>query len=201
MQESDTRFFGKQLGFCRYCNSLQCDLGGKEMFDKYYPDFVVNSVRDIKADFLKANGIKGLILDIDNTLVATHIKEADENLLTWIKDMKENGIQLCIVSNASLKRVTLFNEKIKIHAIHRAYKPFIKGFIAGAKKMNLLPSQVAMVGDQIFTDVRGGKKAGMKTFLVKPIDPKELLFVWMKRFLERIVLKSYYKKRGTNEYR
>lgn len=171
------------------------------MFDKYYPDFVVNSVRDIKADFLKANGIKGLILDIDNTLVATHIKEADEKLLTWIKDMKENGIQLCIVSNASLKRVTLFNEKIKIHAIHRAYKPFIKGFAAGAKKMNLLSSEVAMVGDQIFTDVRGGKKAGMKTFLVKPIDPKELLFVWLKRFLERIVLKSYYKKRGTNEYR
>jgi len=175
-------------------------MGGKikNMLNRFYPDLVVDSIRDIKFDLLKAQGIKGLILDIDNTLVATHTREADENLMQWIKEMQTKGIELCIVSNASLKRVTLFNKKINIYAIHRAYKPSAKGFLLGAERMHLLPSQVAMVGDQIFTDIYGGKKAGMKTILVKPIDPREFFFVRLKRLPERFVLSSYYKKRGLN---
>jgi uncharacterized protein len=173
-------------------------LGGKNMLSKFYPDLIVDSIKDIKFDFLKAHRISGLILDIDNTLVATHTAEADETLVEWINNMQNNGIELCIVSNASLKRVTLFNKKINIHAIHRAYKPSPKGFLLGAERMHLLPSQVAMVGDQIFTDIYGGKKAGMKTILVKPIDPREILFVKLKRFPERLILNSYYKKRGLN---
>lgn len=166
------------------------------MLSKYYPDLLINSIKDISLDFLRANNIKGLILDIDNTLVATHTKEADDDLVSWSKRMQENGIKLCIVSNASLNRVTLFNRKLNIAAIHRAYKPSIKGFLRGAEKMGLKPSNVAMVGDQIFTDVYGGKKAGMKTILVKPIDPREFFFVRLKRFPEKFILKSFNKKRG-----
>lgn len=166
------------------------------MLSKFYPDLLVDTIMDISLDFLRANNISGLILDIDNTLVATHTKEADEKLISWANRMQKNGIKLCIVSNASLKRVTLFNEKLKIDAIHRAYKPSAKGFLKGAEKMSLTPLNVAMVGDQIFTDVYGGKKAGMKTILVKPIDPREFFFVRLKRYPEKLILKSFYKKRG-----
>lgn len=166
------------------------------MFEAYYPDIILNSIKEIDKNFLNKHSIKGLILDIDNTLVAMHIKEADESLVEWIKEMKKNKIELCIVSNASLKRVSLFNEKIQIHAIHRANKPSIKGFLRAAEIMKLKPSQIAMVGDQLFTDIRGGNKAGMKTILVKPIDPKEILFVRLKRIPEKYLLKRHSRLRG-----
>ncbi len=164
------------------------------MFERYFPKFIVEKVTDIRLDFLQENGIKGLILDIDNTLVPNFVKEADDAVVEWINDMKESGIRLCILSNASKERVIKFNEKVKVTAVHRAFKPAVKGFKRAAQIMDLEPGEIAVVGDQLFTDIKGGNKSKMTTILVKPIDANELLFVKLKRFPEKIILSQYNKK-------
>jgi HAD superfamily phosphatase (TIGR01668 family) len=165
------------------------------MFDRYYPDVIVDGFRDISPELLEQLGVSGLILDIDNTLVPTHTKEADGDVLKWLTDMKSRGIKMCIVSNASQKRVVKFNEKLELYAIHRAFKPRQDAFRKAAKIMGLGSGSIAVVGDQLFTDVKGGNKAGMKTILVKPLHKKEFFFVKMKRVPEKIVLYFYNKRK------
>jgi uncharacterized protein len=161
------------------------------MFEKFYPDLMIDKVQNINMDILTRKNIKGLILDIDNTLVPMHMKEADENAVAWIENVKKAGMKACIVSNASKKRVIKFNERLKLFAIHRASKPGTKAFMKAARLMNLDIHEIAVVGDQIFTDVYGGNKLGMFTVLVKPIDKKEILFIRMKRIAEKLVLSRY----------
>lgn len=164
------------------------------MIEKYYPDLYCDSIRHIDLAKLKEQGIKGIILDIDNTLVPMHSMDADENAISWIKELKDTGFVVCILSNATEKRVLRFNKNIDVIAIHRAYKPAGKAFLKAANQMGLEPESIAMVGDQIFTDIHGGNKANMYTILVKPIDKKEILFVRLKRGPEKLVLGSFNKK-------
>lgn len=164
------------------------------MIEKYYPDLYCDSIRHIDLKMLKSKGIKGFILDIDNTLVPMHCKDADENVINWISELKENGFKVCILSNAAEKRVIRFNEKIMVTAIHRAYKPSARAFLKAADEMGLEPEKIAVVGDQIFTDIHGGNKVNMFTILVKPIDKREILYVRLKRTPEKFILKSYSKR-------
>ena len=163
------------------------------MFEKFYPKQSVNRIQDIDFETLKKNNIRGLILDIDNTLVPQHHKEADENAVKWLEKAKQAGLKTCIVSNASKKRVIKFNEKLKVFAIHRASKPGTKAFLKAMRLMSISSDQTAVIGDQIFTDIYGGNKAGMFTILVKPIDKRENLFIRLKRLPEKLVLNRYRK--------
>lgn len=164
------------------------------MIEKYYPDFYFDSIRHIDLDMLKDKGIKGLILDIDNTLVPMHSKDADENAVSWISELRSKGFKVCILSNATEKRVVRFNRDIAVTAIHRAYKPSGKAFLKAAETLELEPENIAVVGDQIFTDIHGGNKANMLTILVKPIDKREILFVRLKRWPEKLILSGFMKK-------
>lgn len=169
------------------------------MLEKLFPDMMTNRVQDIDLEYLKSRNIKGLILDIDNTLVASHIKEADRNVVEWIEKAKASGFKMCIVSNASKKRVIKFNERLKLYAIHRASKPGSKAFKKAARLMDLEIAQTAVVGDQIFTDVYGGNRINMFTILVKPIDKRESFLVMIKRLPEKLVLSKYAKKLQNEE--
>ena len=166
------------------------------MLEKFYPDLILEKVQDISAVKLEKNRIMGLILDIDNTLVPQHMKEADENAVQWIERMKSLGLKLCIVSNATQKRVIKFNERLQLYAIHRASKPGTKSFIKATELMGLSKDNIAVVGDQIFTDIYGGNRAEMFTILVSPIHKREALWVMLKRIPEKIVLHYYKKKKG-----
>ncbi len=159
------------------------------MLEKFYPDLSIDRVQDIDFSTLKAENIKGLVLDIDNTLVPNHVKEADAAVVNWIAKAKSSGFKVCIVSNASQKRVVKFNEKLKVFAIHRASKPGRKAFKKAIRLMDIQTQETAVIGDQIFTDIYGGNRIGMFTILVKPIDKKEFFFVRMKR----VVLSGYRK--------
>jgi HAD superfamily phosphatase (TIGR01668 family) len=161
------------------------------MIEKYYPDLYFDSIRHVDLENLKNRGIRGVILDIDNTLVPMHAKDADENAISWISELKTEGFKVCILSNASEKRVIRFNKDISVSAIHRAYKPAGKAFLNAAKVMGLEPENVAVIGDQVFTDIIGGNKVNMLTVLVKPIDKKEILFVRFKRIFEKLIIKSF----------
>ncbi|HHV28585.1 YqeG family HAD IIIA-type phosphatase [Acetivibrio mesophilus] len=167
------------------------------MLEKFYPNLQAHRVHDIDLDFLIKNNIKGLILDIDNTLVPDHVEEADENTIAWINKVKKMGFKVCIVSNASEKRVVKFNNKLKVDIIHRASKPNSKSFLKAMEIMNTKASETAVIGDQIFTDIYGGNKVNMFTILVSPIDKREYFFVRLKRIPEKFVLAKMKNKRQT----
>ncbi len=169
------------------------------MKHEFYPKLILDSVKDITYELLTSNNIKGLILDIDNTLVPNHVAEADESTLRWIEKMKASGLKLCIVSNAARKRVIRFNDKLSLDAVHRAFKPRTGAFEKAQRIMGLESHDIAVIGDQIFTDIYGGNKAGMFTILVKPIDRREGIFVRLKRFPEKRILDDYRKKAGDNK--
>ena len=163
------------------------------MIEKLYPKLKVDKVQNIELNMLIENNIKGLILDIDNTLVPEHVAEADQNAVEWIEKVKKAGLKVCIVSNASEKRVVKFNEKLKVFAIHKASKPGSKAFMKAARLMDIKVIETAVIGDQIFTDIYGGNRLNMFTILVKPIDKREVIYVRAKRIAERYVLAKHEK--------
>ncbi len=149
------------------------------------PDAYIESIYSITADMLKAKGIKGLVLDIDNTLVATHEKDAGRHVIEYIHGLNQRGIKTVIVSNAHRERVEKFCRPLGIKFIYKAHKPFRGGLHQAVKLMDLPAQNLAMVGDQLFTDVLGGNLYGMKTILIKPIDPSEPWPIRAKRLFER----------------
>ncbi|MDF2819641.1 MAG: superfamily [Clostridiales bacterium] len=157
---------------------------------KLYPSEYMESTYDIDYEKLYSKGFRGILFDIDNTLVM-HGAPADDRALKLFKRLKEIGFATTLLSNNKLERVSLFNEKIKVNAIHKANKPSTVNIIRAMKDMNTNVTNTVFIGDQIFTDVFAGNRAGIKTILVKPINPKEEIQIVLKRWLEKIVLLGY----------
>lgn len=149
------------------------------------PDTFVNSIYAITPDGLKKNNIYGLILDIDNTLVATHIKDPDEKLKAYLMTLKNSGIKTIVVSNAKKERVEQFCKPLNIDYVYKALKPLGRGFKHALEKLDLPKEKVAIVGDQLFTDVLGGNLQKIHTILIKPIDLNEPFPIRLKRIFEK----------------
>lgn len=163
------------------------------MVKKFYPQMAVNTIYDIKIDIFKHKNIKAVILDVDNTLVRSNVKDADDYVIKWITILKQNGLKVAIVSNGRKRRVERFNEKLNLIAVYNAGKPRKKGLLKAIKLMDVKPEQTAVIGDQIFTDIYGGNKIKAYTILVKPIAFRELFLTKIKRIFEIYVLWRYNK--------
>ena len=163
------------------------------MVEKFFPNEVVDGVKDINLDSLAEKRIKGLILDVDNTLAPKFRTEADNEIVLWIEKAKNKGFKLCIVSNASKERVEKFNDKLGLIAIYRAVKPWKRSYKRALKMLNLKAYETAAIGDQIFTDVYGGNRLGIYTIFVKPIHKEKSLFNRLKRKFEGYIFDRYYK--------
>ena len=163
----------------------------------FYPKFYINSVKDININMLKENNIKGLLLDVDNTLIDINCNIPD-GVIEWCDSLKKDGIKICILSNSSNKqKVETVSKKLEIPYINFANKPCKSGFKKGKEKLNILNNnEIAAVGDQIFTDVWGANRIGMVSILVKPVNEKDLWYTKIKRPIENIVIKGYLKKYG-----
>ena len=150
-------------------------------------DFAFRRTVDIKPSFLKKHGIKGLILDVDNTLTTHDNPVPAEGIAEWLESMKANGIKLIIVSNNHPERVKPFAEPLGLDFVSDSGKPLSKGYKAAMKKMGLFPEETAAVGDQLFTDVWGANFSGVKMLYVEPIEmePRSKRFIRFKRVLER----------------
>ena len=170
-----------------------------QLFQVFYPDLIIDSIYHIDLETLQKNDIKGLIIDIDNTLVAWDVKQADELSIQWIQRMKEKGIRVCLVSNNTRDRVIKFNEQLKLFAVHSANKPSKRPFLKALKHLETLPHQTAVIGDQVFTDVWGANRLDMFSILVTPISPKEFPLIRIKRFFEKKVLKEYHAHNKKNK--
>ena len=138
--------------------------------------------------------VRGLIFDIDNTLVP-HGAPADERAKALFARLKAIGFSSCLISNNQEPRVKMFNEEIQTNYIFNAHKPSTKNYKKGMEIMGTTPENTIFIGDQLFTDVYGAKRAGIRNILVKPIHPKEEIQIVLKRYLEKIVLHFYRKEK------
>ena len=162
------------------------------MLKQFYPDRIENSTYDIDFERLYKKGYRGVIFDIDNTLVE-HGKDADERAKELFQRLEAIGMKSCLLSNNKEKRVKRFNQTIQTHYIYDAHKPSTKNYKRAMKLMGTTLQSTIFIGDQLFTDVWGAKRCGMANILVRPIDKKEEIQIILKRYLEAIVLYFYRK--------
>lgn len=162
------------------------------MFNKFYPDRYFKSTYSIDFKEEYEMGIRGILFDIDNTLVE-HGQDATRQSDQLINTLKEIGFKVCLISNNKQPRVERFNKNIQVDFICNAHKPSVKSYKLAMDKMGTDKDNTLFVGDQIFTDVYGAKKAGMKSYLVGQIASHEEIQIVLKRKLEKIVLHFYLK--------
>lgn len=164
------------------------------MFKMFFPDEYKTSTYEISFEKLYEEGYRGVIFDIDNTLVM-HGAPADERAKQLFAKLKQLGFQSCLLSNNKEPRVKMFNEDIGVHFICNAHKPSIVNYEKAMELMETDKSNTIFVGDQLFTDVWGAKRTGIRNILVQPINPREEIQIVLKRKLEKIVLYFYNKSK------
>ena len=167
------------------------------MFERFFPDDYMVSTYKIPFEKLYEKGYRGVIFDIDNTLVP-HGAPADERAKKLFKRLEKIGFASCLISNNQEARVKMFNKDIQTNYIYNAHKPSTKNYIRAMEIMGTTRETTLFVGDQLFTDVWGAKRAGIHNILVRPIHPKEEIQIVLKRRLEKIVLYFYAKKKNKN---
>ena len=155
-----------------------------------YPREYINSTYEIDFDKLYKQGYRGIIFDIDNTLVP-HGAPADERAISLFTHLKEIGFSCMLLSNNKEPRVKMFNDAVDVDYIYKAGKPKPSGYKKAMHRLGTTTDNTLFVGDQIFTDIVGANLAGIRTILVKPIHPKEEIQIVLKRFLEKPILAFY----------
>ncbi|CAM4267426.1 YqeG family HAD IIIA-type phosphatase [Paenibacillus tarimensis] len=165
------------------------------MFEWLLPHMLVNTIYDIDLDVLKKNGVKGIITDLDNTLVGARDPIATPELVAWLDRVRAAGFKVVIVSNNNQTRVSKFAQPIGIPFIHAARKPANRAFHKALAVLGLSAEHTVVIGDQMLTDVLGGKRMGLYTILVTPIAPKDEGFMTrINRRIEKYALSKLRKK-------
>ena len=160
----------------------------------FKPTLWVKNVLSIDEAFLNANNIKALILDLDNTLSMHGNPAAEEGIPDWLDKMRSLGIKMMVVSNNTNKRVAPLAAKLGLEYIHSGAKPLTIGINKAVKALGVPKENIAVVGDQIFTDVMGGNFARMTTILVEPFHLEKGILFKIKRAAEGVVFKRDFSK-------
>ncbi len=155
------------------------------------PDVKLRGITDITVELLNKYNIKALLLDVDNTMSTHHGTILTDGLLEWIADMQQNGIKLMVLSNSKRFRIESFAARIGLPFISLGCKPLPTGYLRGIKALGEKRKNVAIVGDQIFTDVLGGNAVGVKTILLTPIKLEDGWSFKIRRKLEKKLYKKY----------
>ncbi|HTG71890.1 MAG TPA: YqeG family HAD IIIA-type phosphatase [Candidatus Udaeobacter sp.] len=165
------------------------------MFERLLPHMRVNTVYEINLDELHARGVRGIITDLDNTLVGAKEALATPELVQWLDYVRSRGFQVVIVSNNNETRVGKFAAPLNIPYIHAARKPAGKSFRKALSVLRLSAEHTVVIGDQMLTDVLGGNRMGLYTILVTPIAPAdEGIMTRVNRRIERFALTRLRKK-------
>lgn len=160
----------------------------------FYPDIFVNSVEHINLGKLKASGYDTLLFDLDNTLVGWRDQQLSPEVANWLEEAHSLHFKMCIVSNSLGRRVKRFSKHLGIPAISKAIKPKKKAFLNALKLLSSKPHRTVVIGDQVFTDVFGGKRMGLYTILVIPVDRREFFTTFIFRMAEKVVLRFFHRK-------
>jgi uncharacterized protein len=162
--------------------------------DLFKPNLMLESIFQITPAFMLERDLRGLLLDLDNTLIPYKSSEEAPLVSAWAQTLLETGTQLRLVSNAMPQRVQFWGSRLQLHGVGLASKPWPVAFSKAITQMQLEPHQVGMVGDQLFTDILGGNLAGTFTIMVRPLSDNALPHTRWARKMERLVLKNYGKK-------
>lgn len=161
------------------------------MLEKLKPDIMVNTLWEVPLEILKRNEIKGIILDLDNTLTDWNCLNISEDICEWIVSLKKYGFKICIVSNNGAERIEASIKDLDIPYVPNALKPGKRAFLKGMKLLGTTPHSTAIIGDQLFTDILGGKRLKLTTILVKPRSEKEFIGTKLVRKIEKAVLSRF----------
>ena len=165
---------------------------------RFKPTYKIDKVSNIPFVLLEKDNIKGIMFDVDNTLTTMGRGITEENR-NWIKEAKDLGYNICLVSNTiNVKKVKKIMNELDIHGLCFARKPGTYVISMALNLMGLKKEQVILVGDQLFTDIWGANRFGIKSILVNPLSKKEGPFTLIKRPLEKLVLKLS-EKENTND--
>jgi HAD superfamily phosphatase (TIGR01668 family) len=157
--------------------------------NRLWPDEYVESIAEVDLDKLWNAGYRLILTDLDNTLVPWNYPDVTEDLARWLEAARGKGFQVCILSNNKGPRVKAFAEKANVSYIASARKPKSGAYREALSRFGATPQTAVMIGDQLFTDIQGGKRCGIYTILVLPIDPHEWWGTRVVRKFERIVMK------------
>lgn len=171
------------------------------MLEIFKPTWMVHSVYSITAEQLKDNGIKAVLVDLDNTLIAWNQLEATEESLNWIQEIKESGIEMMILSNNSGDRIQKVAEILEVEYIARSMKPLTGAFKKAEKKLGISSDEMVMVGDQLITDILGANRYQLKSILVKPILASDAWNTRFNRFIEMKIMRALIKSDPQMEWR
>jgi len=160
------------------------------LFKTFYPGEYLDSTYLINFEKLYIDGYRGLIFDIDNTLVE-HGVAADQRAIDLFVKLRKIGFHTCLISNNQEPRVKPFADKVKTMFVSNAHKPSTINYIKAMRLMSTDKENTIFIGDQLFTDVWGANRTGIRTILVRPINKKEEIQIVFKRYLEKIVLFFY----------
>ena len=165
-----------------------------DFFSKFYPKKTLKNILEISLSFLDENKIKALILDVDNTLIS-YDKKMIDGLENWINTLKSEGIKFCILSNSNnKKKVEQVANVLKIPYIFFGKKPFKINFKKAKELLKEDNENIAVVGDQVMTDVFGANRSNMYSILVEPIGEKDIIVTRLNRLIAKRILKRYYSK-------
>ena len=158
------------------------------------PDYYYDSVFQIPYEKLWEKNIRGLIFDLDNTLTPFHEKLPPAKIVALMRRLEKMGFEICLLTNNTTRRLNGFNEEMNLKGIANGLKPFTRGIKQAMEIMGTSKKQTVIIGDQLLSDVWGGKNAGITTILVAPITEKDFWFVKIKRIIERRMLRKFFEE-------
>lgn len=164
------------------------------MWNKLCPRTSITSLFELTPGFFQTRGIRGLIIDLDNTLVAWGKDEINPRIKEWVQEMQAAGLKICILSNALEHRVQAIGKRLGVPWVSRAIKPRKPPFRRALKILGTDPKETAVIGDQIFTDIWGGNRMRLFTIWTRPLATEEFISTRAVRRLERLVVKRFRKK-------
>jgi HAD superfamily phosphatase (TIGR01668 family) len=172
---------------------------GWKVLKVFFPEHFYDSIYEINLDDLIEDGIKAMILDLDNTIIARNSLTATDDLKSWLLKVEKAGIKACILSNNWKQRVETVASQINLPLVARAAKPRKGAFKRALKVLGTHKDETVVVGDQIFTDVFGANMMGLRPILVLPMSNHEAVHTRLLRYLERLVMKRWQRHRTLHE--
>lgn len=164
----------------------------------FIPTYMKRRIFDITPEFLEKSGIRGLLVDVDNTLTLHNSPDLSPEVSEWLDEMKSHGIKLVIISNNNKQRIEPFAAALGLEFLPNAKKPLKSGVEHCMNIIGLDKAEVALAGDQIFTDVLAGNLGGIRTILLEPFNESEWWFIRFKRFLEKPLINIARRKSREN---
>ena len=164
------------------------------MLNQFKPTWMIESIYNLTPDELKANGIKAILTDLDNTLVAWNNPSGTRELHQWLQQMAANQIPVIVVSNNNHDRVEKAVQRFDLTFVARALKPLKTGLKKALKEYQLQPDEVVMVGDQMLTDVLAANRMKIRSILVKPLMQTDAWNTRINRLMERKIQAQLAKK-------